>query len=93
VHLRLLDASADSASLEDMARVILGIDPAKEPERAQKAATSHLRRTQWMTAKGDISWAAERIARPFDYPSDRRNRPGLIPAMRPNCVVKWLWLE
>lgn len=52
VYLRLLDASADKASLEDMARAILGIDPTKEPDRAQKAVTSHLRRAQWMTAKG-----------------------------------------
>lgn len=52
VYLRLLDASAQRASTEEMARVVLGIDPAKEPARAQKAVESHLRRAQWMTEKG-----------------------------------------
>lgn len=52
VYLRLLDASADGASVEEMARTVLGIDPIKEPDRAQRAVNSHLKRAQWMTAKG-----------------------------------------
>ena len=52
VYLRLLDAAADGAAVEEMARVVLGIDSAKEPDRARKAVTSHLRRAQWMTQKG-----------------------------------------
>jgi hypothetical protein len=35
-----------------MARVVLGIDPAREPGRAEKAVASHLRRAQWMCEKG-----------------------------------------
>ncbi|MER8772952.1 DUF2285 domain-containing protein [Mesorhizobium sp. M0960] len=35
-YLRLLDAGADEASYEEMAQVILGIDPVQEPERARK---------------------------------------------------------
>ena len=52
MYLRLLDASAEGASADQMARVVLGIDPDKEPERARKAVSSHLRRAQWMTKKG-----------------------------------------
>ena len=52
MYLRLLDASAEGASADEMARVILSIDPVKEPERAQKAVSSHLRRARWMTEKG-----------------------------------------
>ena len=38
--IRLLDADKDGVSKDDMARTILGIDPAKEPERARKALTA-----------------------------------------------------
>ncbi len=51
-YLRLLDAKADHASEEDMARYILRIDPIKEPDRARKAVESHLRRAFWMTEVG-----------------------------------------
>jgi hypothetical protein len=51
-YLRLLDAAADGASEEEMARIVLGIDPRKEPERAEKALASHLKRAQWMTTHG-----------------------------------------
>ncbi len=52
VYLRLLDATADGAAVPEMARIVLGIDPAMEPDRAEKAVASHLRRAQWMTEKG-----------------------------------------
>jgi hypothetical protein len=52
VYLRLLDASDDGAPDGDMCRMVLGIDPAKEPERARKALESHLRRARWMTENG-----------------------------------------
>ena len=52
VYLRLLDADSDGATADEMARVVLEIDPAKEPERAQKAVASHLRRARWMTEHG-----------------------------------------
>lgn len=51
-YLRLLDAQAAGAAESDMARVILDIDPAKEPSRAKIAVGSHLRRAQWMTTHG-----------------------------------------
>ena len=52
VYLRLLDASADGATEEEMSRVVLGIDPKKDPERARKALRSHLGRARWMTETG-----------------------------------------
>ena len=52
VYVRLLDARADGASADEMARVVLGIDPSQEPSRAEKAVSSHLRRAQWMTENG-----------------------------------------
>ena len=52
LYLRLLDASADDAGEEEMARLILGIDPADEPERAQKTLSSHLDRANWLMTKG-----------------------------------------
>ncbi|WP_425351709.1 DNA -binding domain-containing protein [Mesorhizobium helmanticense] len=51
-YLRFLDASAADASSEEMAQVILGIDPAEEPVRARKAARSHLDRANWMMMTG-----------------------------------------
>jgi hypothetical protein len=51
-YLRLLDADAEGACKEEMARIVLGIDAAKEPERAQKALESHLARAHWMTEPG-----------------------------------------
>ncbi|RWI65626.1 DUF2285 domain-containing protein [Mesorhizobium sp.] len=51
-YMRLLDASADDAGEEEMAHLILGIDPASEPERARKALRSHLDRANWMVTAG-----------------------------------------
>ncbi len=51
-YMQLLDASADNASYEEMARLILGIDPEREPERARNAARSHLDRVNWLVTAG-----------------------------------------
>ncbi|RUT97668.1 DUF2285 domain-containing protein [Mesorhizobium sp. USDA-HM6] len=52
IYLRFLDAAADDANYEEMADLILGIDPQLEPERARKAARSHLDRANWMVTTG-----------------------------------------
>lgn len=52
IYVRILDATTAGASLGDIAATILGIDPRIEPERAIKAARSHLRRARWMTTRG-----------------------------------------
>ena len=56
IYLRLLDAKTDGADVEDMARVILEIDPDEQPERARNAVASHLQRAEWIssTAYGDL---------------------------------------
>ena len=52
VYVRILDANAAGAELGEIAATILGIDPRTEPERAIRAARSHLRRARWMTTHG-----------------------------------------
>lgn len=52
IYLRLIEACADNASEEEMARAILGIDPRHEPARARKAVRSHLDRTHWLISSG-----------------------------------------
>ncbi|MGX7745197.1 DNA -binding domain-containing protein [Rhodopseudomonas parapalustris] len=51
-YLRLLDANAEGADWEEVARIVLHIDPSREPERARCAFDSHLARAKWMTASG-----------------------------------------
>ena len=51
-YLRLLDADAEGADWQEVARIVLHIDPAQEPERAHRAWTSHLARARWMTESG-----------------------------------------
>jgi hypothetical protein len=47
--LRLLDADADEADWREVAKIVLKIDPKKEPSRAWE---SHLSRAKWMTKSG-----------------------------------------
>jgi len=51
-YLRLLDAEADGADWTEAARIVLKIDPSREPERARRAWESHLARAKWMTERG-----------------------------------------
>jgi hypothetical protein len=51
-YLRLLDADAEGADWTEVARVVLHIDPVREPDRARRAWESHLARAKWMTAHG-----------------------------------------
>jgi hypothetical protein len=51
-YLRLLDAKAKGASDEDMVKIILESDPAKNPENARASMLSHLERARWMTEEG-----------------------------------------
>ena len=51
-YLRLLDAAADDADWQEVARLVLHIDPDKEPDRARRAWESYLARAQWMTHSG-----------------------------------------
>ena len=51
-YLRLLDADAEGADWREVARIVLHIDPDREPDRARHAFDSHLARAKWMTAHG-----------------------------------------
>jgi hypothetical protein len=51
-YLRLLDAASEGADWREAARLVLGLDPAREPERARRIHESHLARARWMTEHG-----------------------------------------
>jgi hypothetical protein len=52
IYLRLLDADAAGAPWEEVAHIVLGLDPAAEPERARRVWAAHLARARWMTEAG-----------------------------------------
>ena len=49
---RLLDAEAAGADWKEAARIVLHIDPDREPVRARNAFDSHLARARWMADHG-----------------------------------------
>ncbi|MET4019719.1 hypothetical protein ABIB73_005271 [Bradyrhizobium sp. F1.4.3] len=49
---RLLDAETDGADWKEVARIVLHIDPDREPARARNAFDSHLARAKWMADHG-----------------------------------------
>jgi hypothetical protein len=51
-YLRLLDAEAEGADWKEVARIVLRIDPAREPRRVRRAWETHLARARWMTEHG-----------------------------------------
>jgi hypothetical protein len=51
-YLRLLDAETEGADWREVARMVLHIDPDREPDRARHAFDSHLARARWMTEHG-----------------------------------------
>ena len=51
-YLRLLDAEGEGADWQEVARIVLQIDPARDPARAKQAWESHLARAKWMTENG-----------------------------------------
>ncbi len=52
IYLRLLDAAAEGADETEITRIVLGVDPSQEPERAHKRFESHLARARWMSETG-----------------------------------------
>lgn len=52
LYVRLLDASAAHAEINEIALQLFGIDYGKEPERAKRVVESHLTRARWMTQYG-----------------------------------------
>jgi hypothetical protein len=51
-YLRLLDAASAGASWEEVARIVLSLDPAKDPDRALRAHETHLARARWLSDNG-----------------------------------------
>lgn len=52
IYWRLLDAAAENADWREAVRIIFGIDPTDEPERARLVYDSHLTRARWMAETG-----------------------------------------
>ena len=52
IYLRLIDADDEGAPVADMAPIRLGLNPAKQPDRASRVVESRLRRARWMTSTG-----------------------------------------
>ena len=52
LYLRLLDANAEGAAWEQVARLLLDIDPVAERDRALRRHETHLARARWMTERG-----------------------------------------
>jgi hypothetical protein len=51
-YLRLLDAEAAGAPWQDVARIVLHIDPDRDEARAHMAWQTHLARARWLTSNG-----------------------------------------
>jgi len=45
-YIRMLDADAEGADCREVARIVLHIDPDREPDRARQAFESHLARAK-----------------------------------------------
>lgn len=72
-YMRLLDAHAENAPGQDVARIVLRLDPARNPDAAKRTYESHLARAQWMTHTGyregmptDTIRAARKFASRYD---------------------------
>ena len=52
VYLRLLDADTEDADWREVARIVLRLDPDREPDRAKAVWKSHLARAKWMSENG-----------------------------------------
>jgi hypothetical protein len=46
-YVRMLDADREGADWREVSRIVLHIDPEREPDRARRAFDSHLARAKW----------------------------------------------
>jgi hypothetical protein len=51
-YVRLLDAEAEQADWQEVARIVLHRNPKTEPDRTRRCWEEHLRRAKWMTESG-----------------------------------------
>ena len=52
IYLRLLDAEDSGAEWEEVAQIVLKLDPKVDRPRARRAWESHLARAHWLTNNG-----------------------------------------
>lgn len=52
LYARLLDASADGADWREVVKVLFGIDPDRDSDRARHVHATHLERAHWMARTG-----------------------------------------
>lgn len=52
IYLRLLDAEKEGADWQEVAKLVLHIDPVSDPARARRAWETHLARARWITENG-----------------------------------------
>lgn len=52
LYLRLLDADAEQAEWDEIAQLLLDVDPARDRDRARVRYETHLARARWMTDQG-----------------------------------------
>ncbi|MES2255540.1 MAG: DUF2285 domain-containing protein [Pseudomonadota bacterium] len=52
IYIQLLDALQAKATPAEITRIILGVDPQKDPGRAKKILDSHVNRARWMAQHG-----------------------------------------
>lgn len=52
LYVRLLDAAEEGAEWTEVVRVLFGLDPKQDAERARRVHDSHLARARWMTEHG-----------------------------------------
>ncbi|MHC6154188.1 DUF2285 domain-containing protein [Bradyrhizobium elkanii] len=53
-YMRLLQAESEGADWREVARIVLHIDPEREPDRARTAHQSHLTRAKWISEQGRL---------------------------------------
>ena len=53
-YIRLLEAENEGADWKEVARIVLHIDPEREPARARNAYLSHLERAKWVSQQGRL---------------------------------------
>ena len=53
-YIRLLQAEGEGADWREVVRVVLHMDPEREPDRARSAYQSHLARAKWVTEQGRL---------------------------------------
>lgn len=51
-YMRMLDANARGADWREVSRIVLKIDPDREPDRARRAFDTHLARAKWAARLG-----------------------------------------